>query len=347
MANTIKIGSIEADGIKIGTSTVSKVYVGTELVYPTDTPTHDYSLDYLTFVAETNNVSFQLAGGVNGNTFQYSIDDGSTWNNVSIGQTTSSINAGDKIMFKATSLSVGNETGIGTIRPTASASVEGNIMSLAYGDNFTGQTVIPNNFQFRKLFSGATNITSAENMVFPATTIKKQCYSQMFQGCTSMVTAPKKVGEASMTWSGDYCWSDMFNGCTSLINAPQLPATNLGTQCYWYMMQGCTSLTEAPVLPALTINTQSYAGMFNGCTSLNSITCLATAGISTSNCNNWVTNVSSSGTFTKAANASWGRGTSAVPNNWTIQNYGENSNEQPIVDDTDPIGGDDNWGNAD
>lgn len=34
MANTIKIGSIEADAIKIGTSTVSKVYVGTELVYP-------------------------------------------------------------------------------------------------------------------------------------------------------------------------------------------------------------------------------------------------------------------------------------------------------------------------
>lgn len=287
----------------------------------TDCQTIDYSTEYLTFVAETDNVSFQLVGGVNGNTFQYSTDSGSTWNNVSIGQTTSSINTGDKIMFKASSLSVGNETGIGTIRPTASASVEGNIMSLAYGDNFTGQTVIPNNFQFRKLFSGATNITSAENMVFPATTIKKQCYSQMFQGCTSMVTAPKKVGEASMTWSGDYCWSDMFHGCTSLINAPQLPATNLGTQCYWYMFEDCTSLTTAPELPALTINTQSYCGMFYGCTRLNSITCLATAGISTNNCNLWVTNVSSSGTFTKAANASWGRGTSAAPSNWTIVNY--------------------------
>lgn len=41
MANTIKIGSIEADGIKIGTSSVTKVYVGTELVYPTDIPNND------------------------------------------------------------------------------------------------------------------------------------------------------------------------------------------------------------------------------------------------------------------------------------------------------------------
>lgn len=34
MANTIKIGSIEADAIKMGTSSITKVYVGTELVYP-------------------------------------------------------------------------------------------------------------------------------------------------------------------------------------------------------------------------------------------------------------------------------------------------------------------------
>lgn len=287
----------------------------------TDCQTIDYSTEYLTLIAETDNVSFQLAGGVNGNTFQYSTDSGSTWNNVSIGQTTSSINAGDKIMFKATSLSIGGETGIGTIRPSGMASVEGNIMSLVYGDNFVGQTSITNNFQLRKLFSGATNITSAENMVLPATTFTKQCYSQMFQGCTNLVTPPKVVGTATATFNGDYCFSDMFANCSSMTTAPELPMTTLGTQCYWYMMQGCTSLTEAPVLPALTINTQSYCGMFNGCTRLNSITCLATAGISTNNCNNWVTNVSSSGTFTKAANASWGIGTSAAPSNWTIVNY--------------------------
>lgn len=320
MANTIKIGSIEADAIKMGTSSITKVYVGTELVYPTDTPTHDYSQDYLTLVAETDNVSFQLVGGVNGNTFQYSIDDGSTWNNVSIGQTTSSINTGDKMMFKASGLTIAQETGIGTIRPSGNASVEGNIMSLCYGDNFSGQTTIPANFQFRKLFSGATHITSAENFVLPSTTFPKSCYSQMFQGCTNLVTPPKVVGTSASTFNGDYCFSDMFANCSSMTKAPELPMTILGTQCYWYMMQGCTSLTEAPVLPALTINTQSYCGMFYGCTSLNSITCLATAGISTSNCNNWVTNVSSGGTFVKVTSASWSTGTSGIPSGWTVEN---------------------------
>lgn len=47
MANTIKIGSIEADAIKIGTSTVSKVYVGTELVYPSGNLPYDAQVEYL------------------------------------------------------------------------------------------------------------------------------------------------------------------------------------------------------------------------------------------------------------------------------------------------------------
>lgn len=38
MANTIKIGNIEASSIKIGTSTVSAVYIGSTKIYPSDTP---------------------------------------------------------------------------------------------------------------------------------------------------------------------------------------------------------------------------------------------------------------------------------------------------------------------
>ena len=38
MANTIKIGNIEASSIKIGTSTVSAVYIGSTKIYPSTTP---------------------------------------------------------------------------------------------------------------------------------------------------------------------------------------------------------------------------------------------------------------------------------------------------------------------
>ena len=280
----------------------------------------DYSTEYLSIIAETDNVTVTLYGGVSSNRFQYSLDSGSTWSNLQIGQTSPSINEGEKIMFKASGLSIGNETGIGTIRPSASAVVEGNIMSLLYGDNFSGQTVIPSNFNLRKLFSGATNITSAENLVIPATTVKKQCYSQMFQGCTNLVTAPKVIGSSAMTWSGDYCWSDMFNTCTSLINAPELPATTLGTQCYWFMFQDCTSLETAPVLPAITLNHQCYQGMFNGCSSLNYIKAMFTTTPSNTYTNSWVSGVASSGTFVKNSAATWGGScsTSKIPCNWTV-----------------------------
>ena len=308
-----------------GTTSESKVVF--QYVTSGDTPTPptpvDYSTQYTTFVAESDNVTFSLYGGGSAsNTFQYSTDSGTTWNNVTIGQTTSAINTGEKMMFKASGLTVGQETGIGTIRPSGNASVEGNIMSLVYGDNFSGQTTIPANFQFRKLFSGATHITNAENMIVTASSFPKQCYSQMFQGCSSLVKAPKTVGTSASTFSGDYCFSDMFANCSAMTVAPELPMTTLGTQCYWYMIQGCTSLTQAPLLPAPSINTQSYCGLFYGCTNLESVTCLATAGISTSNCNEWMKNVqTTSGIFTKAASATWSRGQNAVPNNWTIVDY--------------------------
>ena len=280
----------------------------------------DYSTHYLTFVAETDNVTFALSNGVSSNVFQYSLDNGSTWSNLQVGQTSPSINRGESILWKASSLSVNTETGIGVIRPSASASVEGNVMSLIYGDNFSGQTSIPNNFQLRRLFSGATNIVSAENMVIPATTLRKQCYSGMFQGCTNMTTPPKKIGDTAITWSGgDYVMSDMFNSCSSLTTAPELPALNLATACYWYMFQGCTSLTESPILSATTLVSQCYQGMFNGCTNLNTITCLAAT---PSNTNYWVTGVqTTSGTFYKNPSATWSRGNNAVPNNWTIVDY--------------------------
>lgn len=309
-------GSSTINDVVIGSSSGTIYWQYAEMGSPTPPEPHDYSEDYLTFVAETNNVSISYID-TNSNTLQYSVDSGSTWNNLSNGQSTTAINNGEKILFKGTSLTVGGEVGIGTIRPSASASIEGNVMSLCYGDNFTGQTTIPNNFQLRKLFSGATNVTSAENLVLPATTLKKQCYSQMFQGCTSLVTAPKKIGEASMTWNGDYIMSDMFHGCTSLVNAPQLPSTTLGLQCYWYMFEDCTSMETAPELPAPTWYNQCYNGMFKNCSSLNYIKCLLT---SPTNFNEWTTGVAASGTFVRYPNAAWGRGASGIPSGWSVVN---------------------------
>lgn len=310
---------ISIDG---GTSWVNSGSPSVVIVESGASQCNDFSLRYLTFVAETDNVTFTLSNGVSSNVFQYSIDNGSTWNNLQIGQTSPSINNRHSIMWKASNLGVNTETGIGIIRPSASARIEGNVMSLIYGDNFIGQTSIPNNYNLRKLFSGATNITSAENMVIPATSLKTQCYSQMFQGCTSLTATPITIGSSAMTWSGNYCMSNMFSNCTSLVHVSStlLPALNLGTQCYWYMFEKSSGMTESPILKATSLASQCYQGMFNGCSSLNTITCLATN--PSSYTNYWVEGVqTTSGTFYKNPSATWSTGTNGIPTNWTVVDY--------------------------
>lgn len=75
-----------------------------------------------------------------------------------------------------------------------------------------------------------------------------------------------KTGE--LLSAHEYCYNEMFDGCTSLTTAPELPATTLGKYCYYSMFRGCTSLTTAPELPATTLADSCYHGMFYNCISL-------------------------------------------------------------------------------
>ena len=44
------------------------------------------------------------------------------------------------------------------------------------------------------------------------------------------------------------CYSNMFNGCTSLTTAPDLPAATLKAGCYFNMFVGCISLSSVTCL---------------------------------------------------------------------------------------------------
>ena len=163
------------------------------------------------------------------------------------------------------------------------------------------------------MFSGCTSLTTTHEL--PATTLAGGCYQGMFWSCTSLTTAP----ELPATTLAKSCYQGMFGSCTSLTSVPELPATTLTEACYSQMFQNCTSLTTAPDLPATTLETQCYAQMFSGCTSLNYIKMLAT-NISAMFClTNWVTNVSSTGTFVKSAGMNIPSGTSGIPSGWTVQ----------------------------
>ena len=245
-----------------------------------------YEKAYLTFEAlESTTFTFSQ------NALQYSLDGGLTWTTLSAGAASPTIQAGERIMWKANGLTPRLDGGIGTFSSTGEFNAEGNIMSLLFGDSFISKKSLDDYnsafyFLFRQcakiknvnylklpattlaygcygsMFSGRTSLISVPEL--PATTLAGSCYSGMFVGCTSLVAAP----ELPATTLATYCYSNMFNGCTSLTSAPELPATKMDEYCYWAMFYGCTNLTTAPELPATTLTEDCYSLMFQGCTSL-------------------------------------------------------------------------------
>ena len=256
-------------------------------------PTHDYSKDYLTLrVLSGGTIAWNSIGTGQAKGIQYSINNG-TWTSITASTTaTISVSTGDVVRFKGTNSKYASDKNnySGFEGGTASFNIEGNIMSLIYGDNFDGQTAMTGTYNFCSLFK-LSNCVSAENLVLPATTLTT------------------------------YCYRAMFSWCSSLTIAPELPATTLAQGCYWYMFENC-AISSAPDLPAEVLVSECYGNMFTGCTSLNYIKCMAKSGFTTTNCKqNWVKSVASSGTFVKDSSVSvstWSRGTNGIPTNWLV-----------------------------
>ena len=200
------------------------------------------------------------------------------------------VSAGDLVRFR------GSEAQYGKYKDeyacfeggTATFDVEGNIMSLRYGDNFATQTALTNSWSFCSLFKKAP-VVSAKNLVLQATTLTTNCYRAM------------------------------FSYCTTLEVPPALPATTLAKGCYWYMFEHC-AITEAPVLNATTLVDECYGHMFEGCNLLDTIECFATSGFDASKClEGWVSNVAGDGTFVKDGTATdWTTGVNGIPTGWDV-----------------------------
>lgn len=127
--------------------------------------------------------------------------------------------------------------------------------------------------------------------------------------------------ENNSTISSIRTFTNLFRNNNKLTNAKDLvlPTTSLTTGCYYQMFWGCTSLTTAPELPATTLVNSCYDSMFYGCTSLNYVKAMFTTTPSSSYTSNWVSGVSSTGTFVKNSSATWDvTGVNGVPSGWTV-----------------------------
>lgn len=324
----MKIGTNDISKIYLGSAEIEKIYLGTEDVYESgDTPTPpapSYDTQYLTIESTSDNNTIYWRSNVSnqGKTISASTDNGETWttytsSNSGSGTTIATLNTGDKVLVKGTNATYFQYAALGYFDSDGQFIVYGNIMSLVYGDNFSGQTTLTSGETFRNLFFNG-KVASAENLILPATTLTQSCYDNMFQGCSNLTTAPSVLPATTLAQS---CYTYMFSNCTNLTTVPTLPATTLASYCYQGMFLYCTSLTTAPELPATTLAQNCYASMFNGCSSLNSITCLATD-ISATNCTgSWVDGVSATGSFFVPTGnpASWQCGIDGVPSDWTIE----------------------------
>ena len=270
-------------------------------------PVHHYENDYLTFKIRTAGKLYWRSNGSNVKNIEYSLNDG-TWTTLTSAATppTITVAANDVVRFKgtnqsyATSKSAYSGFGHGEAgtsgqstydNDAAELDIEGNIMSLVYGDNFVGQTAFNGGtYNFCSMFK-KLKVVSAENLILPATTLT------------------------------NYCYRAMFSWCTYLTEAPQLPATTLAQGVYWYMFEKC-AITTAPDLLAEHLVAECYGSMFTGCASLNFIKCMAIDGFNLTNCKQtWTNAVASQGTFVKdsgVAVSTWTRGTSGIPTNWLV-----------------------------
>ena len=262
--------------IRLGDRNIVKVKLGDVVIWQKTTgPVVGPDYFYVESLGDGNTISVKNEG--NGNTdkvtptLEYSTDK-NTWNNITFDWTNGThttelpvtLNTGEKMYFRndTRKFSADYNKYI-SFSSTVSSNVGGDIRTLSNYLNVDNETT-PQTGMFYYLFKDNKYIVNASNLRLSYTTLAIGCYISMFNGCTSLTSAPALPA----TTLASSCYTYMFQNCTSLTTAPALPATTLANNCYSSMFKGCTSLTTAPALPATTLADNCYEDMFQGCTSL-------------------------------------------------------------------------------
>ena len=221
--------------------------------------------EFLTIVALEDETTIELAlyNGENGFYSPKCSINGEKWFEYT---TKISINQGDTLSIRAYNYVIGKSSPLSISKKFNAIGKTESIGDMC-NYLFSGQDIVDASLlkvsnNCHHMFDGCTSLTTAPEL--PATTLPNGCYKYMFHGCTSLTTAP----ELPATTLADHCYNNMFSGCTNLTTAPELPATTLASSCYGGMFLGCTSLVSIPELPATTLANYCYNGMFSGCTSL-------------------------------------------------------------------------------
>lgn len=228
-------GNIKIKNMYVHTDDVYRGYLGDDLAFA------NYEIMHMTFkIISGGTITWRhnrtLTGDVGNLTIDYRINNGE-WQSItsSTGGTSFNVNTGDRVLFRSTNSRLGSlPLSYNTFGDsTAVFEVYGNLFSMIYGDNFRGQTTVENQYEFNRLFAGA-KITSAENLIIPATTIAMHCFTSMFEGCTLMTKAPSLLA----TTMENSCCNEMFKDCSSLSYIRCLAGDISASYCTYNWVSG-------------------------------------------------------------------------------------------------------------
>lgn len=274
--------------------------------------------------------------------YSYSLDDGTTWNSVTISSNDVSVRvpSGGKLKI------LGDNTGSGMSYTTDNHAaitfdkrfiVYGNIVSLFDKENYETLTVVSPSSAgtgkgtFGNFFKNNTTLISAENLSFGKQTRNGQGlqFANMFYGCTNMTSGPKSMGFTSISlYNGVF--NGMFWGCTSLLKVPVFEnIVRLSTEInetFKGMFTNCTSLIEGMDLSKVTYtngySNKAFVNMYKGCSSLSLVYAPDVTGSDDGQFVGWLTDVAASGTLHKRTLLNLPTSSAdGVPSGWTVVNH--------------------------
>ena len=181
-------------------------------------------------------------------------------------------------------------------------------LALNSGDAVRFRHISTGGGQLGKCFSGNTTQFEAYGNV------ESLEYGDDFVGKTGI--------KISAVISGDGAFASLFQNSTGLVSVEhlKLPATAGATYCYAKMFYGCNQIKKAPDILISNlggISTPRVYQMFTNCSQLSYVKCLATQNTNVI-LNGWLSGVSATGTFVKAAGRTYKSGSDGIPSGWTV-----------------------------
>ena len=321
-------------GVAKGNATITVTTVDGGFTAQCSVTVATYGYFTLRSLADNNTFTIKNNGTSAARNFSYSLDSGNTWSSFTLNNnatwSSTTINSGDTIMMKGSNTRLGSSWQNGCyFRGSQNYEVEGNISSLLNNNDIDVEIPTGNTFHFAQMFSGDTKLVNAENLKILSTTLYESSFNGFFRGCTNLQKAPDL---SIPTTLGKETYSSMFEGCVNLSQPPAvLSATTAELSSYKRMFcmnrnsKVTTQMTKSPLMIGnfgSETNVAKDFEVFKGNGSLTEVKCFWTNNSgSFGNLANWMTNVSSSGTFYKRSTQTFNlNSANGIPSGWNIMN---------------------------